>query len=175
MEKLAKEDYGVARRCYGHTRRFIDDLCTLNNKNYIANNWKEIYPNELILNKENKDSNAATFLDLDIRIEQKMFVTKIYDKRDAFPFEIVSLPDLRGNIAEAPAYGVFKGQLIRYARNCTNVMDFVDRTKYTMTKLLNKDYDQGMLNRALKKCLSCHSWISAKYDLQREELLAKLI
>ena len=80
MEELAKTNYTAARRFYSHTRRFIDDLCTLNNKDEIKKHWKEIYPKELILNKENESDNKASFLDLEIGIDNKQYVTKIFDK-----------------------------------------------------------------------------------------------
>ncbi len=63
MEKLTLTDYGIARRYYGRTKRFIDDLCTLNNGKQIEKHWKEIYPKELVLNKENINNEEASFLD----------------------------------------------------------------------------------------------------------------
>ena len=147
---------------------------TLNNKGEIGRNWKKIYPPELILNKENKEDNEASFLDLAINVEDKKFVTKIYDKRDAFPFEIVSLPDLRGNIAETPAYGVLKGQMIRYARNSSKFMDFAERIAKMVRKILPKDFEINRIKKTLKQCMDHHPWIATKYDMLREELLKKL-
>ena len=89
MEDLARIAYGIARKYYGDIDRFIDDLCTLNNRNHIGNNWKKIYPRELILNKENENEEEASFLDLVITVEDRKFITRIYDKRDAFPFLVV--------------------------------------------------------------------------------------
>ena len=48
--------------------------------------YKDIYPPELELGKENLDSSRAYFLDLDIKVEDRIFVYNQYDKRDAFPF-----------------------------------------------------------------------------------------
>ena len=47
----------------------------------------------------------ATFLDLEINIRQGIFVYKLYDKRDTFPFFIVRMPDLTGNIPSSMFYG----------------------------------------------------------------------
>lgn len=158
------ENYGVARRWYGHIRRFIDDLCGLNNHNEIGKNWKKIYPKELILNKENEHDNEASFLDLLIKVEDNKFCTKIYDKRDAFPFDIVSLPDLRGNIAESSAYGVFKGQVIRFARNTSKFLDFVERIGTMVKKIRVKEYDQDRILHSIRTCFSKHSWILQQYE-----------
>ena len=47
--------------------------------------FKDIYPDELELKVEH-EGNSASFLNLDIRIENNQFVYKLYDKRDAISF-----------------------------------------------------------------------------------------
>ena len=71
---------------YNNDHSYIDDLSLVNNDGHLASNIPQIYPKELILNKENKDDLHATFLDLDISIEDKVIRTKTYDKRDDFKF-----------------------------------------------------------------------------------------
>jgi hypothetical protein len=39
-------------------------------------------------------------------------------QRDDFNFPIVNFPFICGNIPEAPAYGVYISQMIRYSRAC---------------------------------------------------------
>ena len=53
--------------------------------------FKDIHPDELELKVEH-EGNSASFLNLDIRVEENQFVYKLYDKRDAFPFSIVRFP-----------------------------------------------------------------------------------
>ena len=40
----------------------------------------------------------ATYLDLDIKTEDGMFVYKVFDKRDKFSFFIVRMPHFESNI-----------------------------------------------------------------------------
>jgi len=61
----------------------------------------------MVCNKENEGDQKATFLDIDIRVDKSRFVTKIYDKREDYKFEIINYPDLSGNIPHNAAYGVF--------------------------------------------------------------------
>ena len=42
--------------------------------------------------------------------------SKIYAKRDDFDFDIVIFPFLNGDVPHRPFYGVYKSQLIRFAR-----------------------------------------------------------
>ena len=118
MEHMTSTEFGVARKYYSYTRRFIDDLCTINNSGDFDEQWKEVYPEQLQLNKENEENTEATFLDLHLKIENRKIISSLYDKRDNFKFEIVSYPDLRGNIASNTGYAVYMSQLLRIARNC---------------------------------------------------------
>ena len=54
----------------------------------------------------------------------KVNVTKIYDKRDDFDFDIMDFPHLDGDIPKWPAFGAYTSQLIRYARAWIKVKDF---------------------------------------------------
>ena len=149
---------------FNYTRRFIDDLHTLNNDGHLEenNNMGRIYPQELKLNQENKNDDKATFLDLEEQIKDACIEVKTYDKRDAFKFEIINYPDLSGNIPTKPAYGVFTSQVIRYARICSKKADLLERVKSLTKKLLRKHYTINGLKSSLKKCLKKHRWITTK-------------
>ena len=58
---------------------FIDDLCINNNK--FENNYKYIYPDELVLNR-------TLFIDPSIEIYDRKFTTNLFDKIYAFSFFI---------------------------------------------------------------------------------------
>ena len=77
--------------------RFIDDLCALNDRDEFHKCYKQIYPKELDLKVEHHGSHAS-FLDLDITVENNIFRYKLFDKRDAFPFFIVRMPHADSNI-----------------------------------------------------------------------------
>ena len=115
-------------KMFNNTFRYIDDLVCINNHDHLEQNWKNIYPCELILEKDNACEKRATFLDLDIIIQEHgTLKTKLYDKRDAFQFDIVSFPHIHGNIPPMPAYGVYIGELIRIVRTCAEPMDAIER------------------------------------------------
>ncbi len=79
--------------------RYIDDLNVPNidddTRDIICN---EIYPDELNIIPTNTLNNTTTFLDLDINIVDKRFISKLYDKRRDFNFKVITFPDLRSNI-----------------------------------------------------------------------------
>ena len=87
----------------------------------------QIYPTELQLNKANSSDTKATFRGLNLSIANGIVSFKIYDKQDDFNFEIVNFPFLDGDVPRSPSYSVYISQLIRFARVCSNVDDFINR------------------------------------------------
>ena len=71
--------------------RFIDDLLSLNNDSTFEKHYKNIYPTELELKKENNNNSCASFLGMYICIENGEFHSKLFDKRDNSGFDIVRM------------------------------------------------------------------------------------
>ena len=90
----------------------------------------QIYPTELQVNKANSSDTEAPFLDLNLFITNVIVSSKIYDKRDAFNFEIVNFPFLYGDVLRSPSCGVYISQLIRFARVCSKVDDSNNRNLF---------------------------------------------
>ena len=55
------------------------------------------YPAELQLNRANSSDTEAPFWDLNLSISNGTVSTKIYDKMDAFDFDIFNFPFLDGD------------------------------------------------------------------------------
>ena len=53
--------------------------------------------------------------------------SKIYDIWADINFEIVNFPFLDGDVPRSLSYGVYISQLIRFARMCSNIDDFINR------------------------------------------------
>ena len=105
----------------------------------------------------------VNYLDLNLRVRERKIEHKLYDKRDAFGFTIVNFPDLSGNIPQNQSYGVVVSQLIRYARCCQFVEDFVDRTRQLVARLLKQNFGYFALVRTFMKFLSNYFWLLDKY------------
>ena len=72
---------------YG-TRQLTDYLSVKNDDKEFSKSFKCMYPGVLEL----KHSGIhATFLELDIKIENGIFVYKFFDKKDKFTFSIVCM------------------------------------------------------------------------------------
>ena len=69
--------------------RYLDDLLYIDNKIFYSMG-NRIYPSELHLNKANVSDTEATFLALHLSISHGFVMTKSYNKRDNFEFDMNS-------------------------------------------------------------------------------------
>ena len=162
MKQLLKVDVGKARR-FSNTVRYIDDLLSLNNMSFekeIAN----IYPNELVLKKTTESHSMVSYLDIKITIEEKQFVTAVWDKRDSFTFHIVNYPFLSSNIPTGPAYGIYISQLVRIGRICVKYEDFWNRHVFLTTRLIKQGYRYSRLRMCFRKFRNRYKDIFEKYN-----------
>ena len=102
--------------------------------NFFDNMVNRIYPSELQLNKTNVSDTEASFLDLHLSISDGFVMTKIYDKRDDFDFDIVNFLFLDGDVPRSTSYGVYFSQLLRFARVSSHVDDLNTRNKVLTAK-----------------------------------------
>ena len=104
-------------------------------------------------------------LDMHVKISGGWFTTKVYNKTDSFPFEVISLPFLTSNISNKICYKVFYSQVLRYQRLCTNLGDFVERTKMLASVLLKRGYDVGILCREFMAVIGNYKSEFERWDI----------
>ena len=124
VNSLYKSDYRSALML-NNTFRLIDDITSINSDNLFSNIVSKIYPNNLILNKENIGDNSANVLDLDISIHNFKFCVSVFDKRDKFNFDVVKFAPKRTNQPEKIGYNTFSSQVLRFFRICNDFNGFL--------------------------------------------------
>ena len=153
--------------------RYQDDLIVFNDKGYFDKVYKDIYPNELILKNTNTSARKSNYLDLTISIVNGKFRYQLYDKRQDFPFKVISYPFINGNIPRIPSYGVYSSQLIRFCY-------LFSESKYLTNafNLLNKRFlDQGFVMDTLKNKFSLfltkypHIWCKFGIDMTLSDFI----
>ena len=149
--KVKNHELELARSFKG-LNRYRDDCTALNIDNFrdIA---RDIYPPSLELSQENDDLSQATVLDMNVTISEGRFRTKVYNKTDSFPFEVVTMPFLDSNISARICYKVFYSQILRYQRLCTFVNDFTDRTRSLANTLLQRGYVRSRLAKEFRQVI----------------------
>ena len=154
LQEVKKTNLTVARK-FSHTFRFIDDLNTMNDSGEFEKHIESIYPEELELKKEHGNK-SASFLDLDITIENGKFSSKLYDKREAFPFKIVRMPDRRANIPSKIFDSCIGAETLRIARISSSPESFVDSCQSLFERMLRQGASKAGIRTILKKMYGRH-------------------
>ena len=157
LEGTYKSKYLVTRKLR-HTFRLIDDITSLNSDGYFKEYVSQIYPACLELNKENEGDDKADVLDLSISVNDGKFISGLYDKRDAFKFDIVQFMPMCSNQASNVLYGVFSSQIVRISRACNNFDMFIERVTRMYDEFCKLGYDKLKLCRIYEK-------VVRKYEL----------
>ena len=84
--------------------RYIDDLLVLNDNGYFDSVYTDIYPQALELKHTARSSTSTTVLDMDISTSNSIFNKKLFDIRNEFNFNVISLPNMSSNIPINQAY-----------------------------------------------------------------------
>ena len=170
MLNLSPDTQANVIEAFNSTSRYLDDIFNIDNPFFVTM-VNSIYPKELQLVKTNHSDTVASFLDLDLSIENGIIISKIYDKRDDFNFDIVNFPNLEGDVPRATSYGVYVSQLIRFARSCSKVEEFNICNLSITSKLLHQGYRYHKLRKSFSKFYYRNPLLVAKYDSNLKALL----
>ena len=150
----------------------MDDILNINNVHF-DNIVSQIYHSELKLNKANTSETEAAFLDLHLSISNDIVSTKICDKRDDFDFEVVNFPFSDGDVPRSTSYGVYIGQLIRFARAPSHVVDFNTRNKMLAQTLLKQGYRYHKLRKTFFQFYRRYYNLISKFQVGPKSLLCQ--
>ena len=164
----------IRARKFVNASRFIDDECNLNDSGEFSKSYSDIYPAELHLKCEHQGTHA-TFLDLDISVVDSTFVYKLFDKRDDFPFAIVRMPDLSGNIPSHVFYGSIMSEFLRIARCTVLLSDFVPKASALYKRMMKQGGSQNMVLKQIRKAVIRHPEPFKKYTSPPQQIIDKII
>ena len=168
MTSLSDVKQAEIIEAFKSTSRYLDDLLNIDNP-YFECILNRIYQPELQLNKANTSDTEAPFLDLHLSISNGFVLSKIYDKRDDFDFDIINFPFLDGDVPHSTSYGVSMSQLIRFARVSSHVADFNASNKSLSAKLLQQGYRYHKLRKIFSKFYRRH--LVSKFNVGLKTLL----
>ena len=154
---------------FKNATRFIDDECNLNDGGEFGRSFHQIYPNDLELKCEHQGSHA-TFLDLDINVTNGIFVYKLFDKRDNFPFYIVRMPDLSGNIPLHIFYGSVMSECLRISRSTLLYSDFLPFATNLCKRMINQGGSEVKILNQISKAINRHPLSFNKYSKRATQI-----
>ena len=174
VEKHKKSNF-LSTRKLCNTFRFIDDLITINDGGIFEKNIKNIYPSELELKKESHKNTEAHFLDLNILINNSKFDSKLYDKRDDFPFDIVRMPYRTSNIPNKMFYTTASAEILRISKTSSLYESFLETANYLIIRVINQGGNKNKLQDSLKKMIERHYGFFEKFKKTKQEIIQDLL
>ena len=174
IKSLRCTEYARAKRVF-NTFRFIDDLVTVNDQGEFSRSFLEIYPEELTLNKENDEANLnASYLDLDISIVNNQFEYGLYDKRNAYTFDIVRFPFLCSNMPNKMFYSTISAEILRICRASSVYPKFLAQTKPFLIRMKKQGAKINKMRGSFNKLLSRHQTSFQKFNHRKNYILDNL-
>ena len=161
ISEIISNDKLKARHFHA-TKRFIDDLGTLNDGGLFDDVYKDIYPPKLQLKVEHSGTHA-TFFKLDIIVKDGVFLYKLFYKRDAFPFFIVCIPYIDSNIPKLIFYSALFGEFLRIARSSFLLKDFNKEAMELLNRIKTQVVQSLRCRKALSKIISRHEKAFANF------------
>ena len=150
-------------RMFTNTFRFIDDLIAINDGGTFEKSYKDIYPPELELKKENIGQHEASFLDLNIVVNNNNFDVCLFDKRDSFPFSIVRMPFMSSNMPLKIFYSSVGAEILRIAKANNNIPTFFNSTRAIIKRMLSQGGKLKSIINTLKKIFGQHFHIFRRF------------
>jgi hypothetical protein len=170
----AHHNYRKAKGVF-NTVRYIDDLNTLNDDLQFSNYISEIYPPELILNKENSSPLQATYLDLEITVDNNKYVYKLYDKRNAYPFSIVRFPFICSNIPKRMFYSTIQAEIIRIARATSVYTSLLESCKPFLDRMLKQGASRIAIQKPIERMITKHISGFSKFGQTRAQVVNDIL
>ena len=96
-------------------------------------------------------------------------------KRNDFDFDIVNFPFFDGDVPCRPSYGVYISQLLRFARVCSHVQDFIARNKCLIARHLKQGYRYHKLRKAFSKLYRRLYELISKFNVRLKSFTSRPI
>ena len=168
-----KKSNNILARKFGQVFRYIDDLLALNDGHSFETYFHEIYPPELTLNRENREYTSTNFLDLCIEIKDRVFTTRLFDKRDQFGFHITRLPYRDSNLPGKMFYSSIAAECLRICRATSNYTYAATSINAVVSRMINQGAKMDRVKGTVTKMLNRHS-ISKKFGVPNNNFVHNL-
>ena len=137
----------------------------------LKKHYKDIYPTELELKKENNSNSCASFLDLYIFIENGEFHTKLFDKRDQLGFDIVRMLFCCSNVPSKMFYGCIGAEFLRISGATSKIEDLTCNCKQLLSRMLKTNAQMRRIKFSLIKMIQWHQEVFIKYKKSIDEVM----
>ena len=173
MNGLKKSDLSRARNLR-HVFRFIDDLIAINDNDEFLKSYKEIYPQQMELKVENQGTIKASHLDLDLEIKDRVFISRLYDKREAFKFDVVRMPFKCSNMPYKMFYSTISAEVLRICRATSSYLVFLESVRKLIIRMRKQHAETLGIKKIVTKMMCRHWQPFEKFGLSVEKIASDI-
>ena len=173
MNGLKKSDLSRARNLR-HVFRFIDDLIAINDNDEFLKSYKEIYPQQMELKVENQGTIKASHLDLDLEIKDRVFISRLYDKREAFKFDVVRMPFKCSNMPYKMFYSTISAEVLRICRATSSYLFFLESVRKLIIRMRKQHAETLGIKKIVTKMMCRHWQPFEKFGLSVEKIASDI-
>ena len=140
--------------------------------NVWSKEFLEIYPTDLELKVEHNGSHA-TFIDVDIFIDQGKFIYKMLDKKETFNFHIVRMPSTTSNISPIIFYSFTMSEFEIIVGSTLLLKNFLPVAKNPLDRMVNQAGSKHLLLKQIKKAFNGDPEAFQKYHIIASDIVSK--
>ena len=163
----------IARSIGNYTCRYVDDFCSFTDSP-IQNILKDIYPAELTLNQTSQPT-VTNFLDTTIQLVNNTLLISVYNKTDDFPFPVIKYNNPNSNVHSATGYNTLYGEILRFARICSNYDSFSKRCRMLYHDFMNLGYERHRILITIFKFMHRNKMLMFKHGIMDEKDTIKFV
>ena len=133
-----KNNFGIAKKLK-YTCRYVDDNLSVNFPEFL-NICEKIYPSALPISDTSLTPTYCEYLDLAITANGGVLKLDLYNKTNAFSFDVLRYVHSTSNVSNNLALNVFFSQLYRVATICNGKTQFLKHVTILVSEFRNKGY-----------------------------------
>ncbi len=125
------------------------------------------------LERTNIDPAICNYLDLHIKLREKRI--SVYDKTQDFPFNVIKYVSPLSNLHSNVIYGILYSQLIRTARICNHLDDFVNKAAFIIMSYRKRNAERTKMALRIARFVSNYSSLLTKFGLYAKKDIYDLL
>ena len=128
----------------------------------------------MVLKVEFQLNTESSYLDLDLRVENRIFNSRLYDKRDAFHFSVVRMPYKCSNMPYKMFYSTIIAEVLCICCATYSYSFFLDSVKKLISRMSKQGADIVGIKKVVTKMM-CRHWQPFKtFDLPLEQIASDI-
>ena len=117
----------------------------------------------------------CAYLDVEIKSDNNIITTTIYDKTRDFNFKVIKLFHNSSNVSSNLIESVVYAQLLRFARICSDTKGFITNAKMLYKAFRTNDYDKRLSLKIIKRFIHNNCEASIKLGINYTTLARCLL